>query len=228
MKKTTISMLVAIMLALALSGCGTTETKPETADQNQASQTQQLDETQTQQQQAEQPAEETQPKSQEEQKSEENVQTHEQTNPETKTEETPTNNDEEKPYSEGEFDGHYFKCKLPENWVAKEDPTQGYATIILDPKQNAGVAVQTVENNEDSAQVRAEGVATQFNGTVEDVKLGNNSYKRITTSQKDPNTQNDVVVGYLICVIGTKAYYLSTPIYGQQATQELLSNIQFK
>lgn len=216
------------MLVLVLSGCGSTETKPETVGNNDTTQSQQLNETQTQQQQAEQPAEETQQKPQEEQKSEDNVQTQEQTSPETKTEEAPANNDEEKLYSEGEFDGHYLKCKLPENWVAKEDPTQGYATIILDSKQNAGIAVQTVENNKDSVQVRAEGVATQFNGTVEDVKFGNNSYKRIKTMQKDPTTQEDIVWDFLICVVGTKAYYLSTPIYDQQTTQELLSNIQFK
>ena len=220
MKKTSISMLVAMMLVLVLSGCGSTETKPETVGNN--------DTTQSQQQQAEQPAEETQQKPQEEQKSEENVQTQEQTSPETKTEEAPTNNDEEKLYSEGEFDGHYFKCKLPENWVAKEDPTQGYATIMLDPAQNAGVGIQTVEDNKDSAQLRAEGVAKQFNGIVEDVKFGNNSYKRIKTTQKDPATQKDVQVDYLICVVGSKAYYLSTPIYDQQAMQELLANILFK
>lgn len=217
-----------MMLVLVLSGCGTTETKPETTNQNQTSQEQQLDETQTQQQQTKESTEETQSKPQEEQESQDNVQSQEQAKPETMTEETPANNTEEKLYSEGEFDGHYFKCKLPENWVAKEDPKQGYATIILDSKQNAGVAVQTVENNKDSAQVRAEGVASQFNGTIEDVKFGNNSYKRIKTLQKDPTTQEDVVWDFLICVVGTKAYYLSTPIYDQQATQELLSNMQFK
>lgn len=217
------------MLVLALSGCGSTETKPETANQNQTSQGQQQVETQTQQQQTEQPKEETQQK---EQKPADNVKPQEQTNPETKTEEAtdqkPADQQEEKLYSEGEFDGHYIKCKLPDKWIAKEEPSQGYATIMLDPAQNAGIGIQTVEDNKDSAQLRAEGVAKQFNGIVEDVKFGNNSYKRIKTTQKDPATQKDVQVDYLICVVGSKAYYLSTPIYDQQAMQELLANIQFK
>ena len=220
------------MLVLALSGCGTTETKPETAGNNDTSQSQQQAETQTQQQQAEQPTEETMQKPQEEQKPEDKTQTQEQTNPETKTEEAtdqkPAEQKEEKLYSEGEFDGHYIKCKLPDKWIAKEEPSQGYATIMLDPAQNAGVGIQTVEDNKDSAQLRAEGVAKQFNGIVEDVKFGNNSYKRIKTTQKDPATQKDVQVDYLICVVGSKAYYLSTPIYDQQAMQELLANILFK
>lgn len=229
MKKTTISMLLAFMLMIVLTGCGKTETMPEPKDPAQTSQTEQ--ETQTQQQPEKQQEETTKP-NEDSQKTDDKEQPASQTNPEQKTEETtqqkPEENQEEKLYSEGEFDGHYFKCKLPDKWIAKEDATQGYATIMLDPTQNAGLSVQVVENNNDSAQARAQGIADQFQAKVEDVKIGNYSYKRITTSVKDEKTQKSVVMDYLVCVVGTKAYYLGTPIFDQAKTQELLSNIQFK
>lgn len=136
---------------------------------------------------------------------------------------------ETKLYYEGEFDGKNVKCQLPEKWIAKDEQTEyGIATIMLDPAQNAGVSLQVVENNKDTLQARAEGIANQFGGKIVGEKLGKYDYKRITTIQKDPKTNKDVTVDYLICVVGSKAYYLATPIFDQAATKSLISGLQYK
>lgn len=224
MKKTSILMAIFAALALILVGCGSNPAKPEESNQ-QTEQTQQQSETVTSN------PETTISKDQPDKKA-----TTEQQNPqqENKTEEQQTKPEpkeqqqEEKLYSEGEFDGKFLKCQLPDKWIAKEDPSQGYATIILDPAQNAGIGIQYVENNKDSAQTRAEGIANQFGCKIVDVKIGNYSYKRMTTKQKDPKTNKDVVFDYLICVTGSKAYYLATPIFNQEKIQSLIANFLFK
>lgn len=226
MKKISVLMAIFVVFAIMLAGCGNNETIPDEANTKteqtlqEPSTTAPKEETATSK---EENAGKTTSTDQQTKLSEDNQPKEKPANPEPKTQQP-----EEKLYSEGMFDGKYVKCALPDKWIAKEEPSQGYATIMLDPAQNAGVSVQAVEDNKDSAQARAEGIANQFGCKIVDVKIGKYSYKRMTTKQKDPKTNNDVVFDYLICVDGTKAYYLATPIFDQPAVQSLIAGFQFK
>jgi hypothetical protein len=214
MKKITLLMLVLAVSISALAACGGDQEEPKT-EPTPTSQTETTDN------QEKVPApdsnEEKTPPAQEETK----------TPPAQENQETSSKNqepqiDESMLFSEGSFDGKFARCKLPDKWIAKEDPNQGYATVMLDPKQNAGLSIQGVENNKDPIDVIAQAIADQFKGPIEDYKVGRYSYKKIKTNQQGKE------VDYLVCVIGSRAYFLASDILDQPATQELLGNIELK
>lgn len=214
MKKIILFMMVVMLSATVLLACGGNKEEPKT-EPTQTSDNQTVDS------QDKVPApdagDEKTPPKQEEPKTP--PKTEEQDN--AKTEEQPKI-DESMLFAEGTFDGKFARCKLPDNWIAKEDPNQGYATVMIDPKQNAGLSIQGVDNNQYSIDDIASGIAKEFKSTIEDYKVGRYSYKKIITNQ------NGKEVDYLVCVIGSRAYYLASDILDQPATQQLLGNIELK
>jgi hypothetical protein len=120
------------------------------------------------------------------------------------------------------FKGQFASCQLPEKWSSQEDISQGVAAALLDPSTRAGVVVQFRQDAKEPLGEIVDGINAQLKGKVDSVTIGKYQFSRITT------TIDGKTVIYLITLVGTNAYYVSTDIFDHADVQLVLRTLELK
>ena len=132
------------------------------------------------------------------------------------------------------YDHKLFSLTLPEGWTAQEDQQQG--VVLLQKSENEGAAIMAKDQNPDSADKIANGIVAQMKkelpdskvGDITELKIGENTFKVIMATAKEPNSGKEINMNVLITTKGKTGFIIQLSNLKGADEQAILESLKIK
>jgi hypothetical protein len=133
------------------------------------------------------------------------------------------------------YDHKLFSLTLPEGWTAQEDQQQG--VVLIQKSENEGAAIMAKEEqNTQSADTIASGIVAQMKkelpdskvSNITELKAGENTFKVIMATAKDPNSGKEINMNVLITTKGKTGFIMQLSNLKGADEQAILESLKIK